>query len=62
MNKYQFLQHADVSKFIDWLYKELPIVKFNLKFAPSRYVPGGLLANNIHFNELLPWFLVISSG
>ncbi len=56
MNKYQFLQHADVSKFIDWLYKELPIVKFNLKFAPSRYVPGGLLANNIHFNELLPFY------
>ncbi len=56
MNKNEFLQHRDVSKFIGWLADTLPDITFNLKFPPSRYVPGGLEAQECHFNELLQFY------
>lgn len=56
MNKNQFLQDRDVSVFMDWLSKTLPDITFNLKFAPSRYVPGGLIAQECNFNELLQFY------
>lgn len=41
-NREVFLAQADVSDFIDWLVTNLPSLDVHLRFAPSRFVPGGL--------------------
>ncbi|OBV37845.1 hypothetical protein [Janthinobacterium psychrotolerans] len=42
MNRDDFLKQDDVTGFIDWLASTLPTQSFQLKMAPSAYVPGGL--------------------
>jgi hypothetical protein len=42
MNKADFLKSPDVAGFIKWLANDLGSRSFQLKIAPSRFVPGGL--------------------
>ena len=42
MKRDDFLRQPDVAGFVDWLANTLPTQSFQLKMAPSAYVPGGL--------------------
>lgn len=42
LDRTAFLAQADVCDFIDWLVANLPRLDVHLRFAPSRFVPGGL--------------------
>jgi len=42
MTRDDFLRQPDVAGFVDWLESTLPTQSFQLKMAPSAYVPSGL--------------------
>lgn len=53
MNKNEFLQDEDVSRFVDWLVASLPKRAFRLRFSASRFVPGGLNADVVGLEQVL---------
>lgn len=61
MNRTQFLAQAEVANFITWLASNLPFLKFNLNFKPSKFVLGGLKASVNGFENVLQHYQWSSS-
>jgi len=56
MNKEDFLSNPDVHGFIQWLAIYFDSGTFRLKILPSRFVPGGLIAEAHGIEEVLKYY------
>lgn len=57
MTKTDFLETKDVATFVNWLVERLPGFSFRLRFSPSRYVPGGLVADASGLEQVLHHYM-----